>query len=223
MNARANTDYLRKFVEERLGLPLFGVAPIGSVIETASDEIIDVAREMSFAIALGHPLSKAILDTIIDRPTRIYKHHYQQVNWRLDRLALELAIEIERTGARALPTPASVIVDWEKQTSHLSHRHAALGAGLGWRGRHGLVVTPEFGAQVRWSTVLTDMPLIPGIPMDRDCGDCTACIETCPAEAIEMDGCNVGKCFEKLKEFAKIPGVGQYICGVCIKVCRGER
>ena len=223
MDSSSNSELLKRFSHERLGLPLFGVAPVESVMETVSEEIRAVAEKMSYAIVLGHPLSRALLETVIDRPNRIYKHHYQQVNWRLDRAALELTTYIGKMGAEAIPIPASIIVDWERQTAHLSHRHAALAAGLGWRGRHGLTVTPKYGAQVRWVTVLTDLPLIPGEPMDRDCGDCTACVDACPAGAISMDGCDVEKCFAKLKEFAKIRGVGQYICGVCLRACKGER
>ncbi len=227
MDAVNNMEFLSEFVVERLGLPVFGaaraVAPVESVLDTCSEEILPVAKTMSFAVVLGHPLSLAVLETVIDRPTIIYKHHYQQVNWRLDRAAVELSQKIGELGARALPIPASIIVDYKNQRGHLSHRHAALAAGLGWKGRHGLVVTPEYGAQIRWATVLTDLPLIAGSPMERDCGGCVACIKPCPANAISKGSCDVERCFAKLDEFARTPGIGHHICGICIRECKGQR
>jgi len=222
MNAKENTQILAEYVSQKLNLPVFGVATLGPIFSKVDKQIEAVARKMKYAVVLGHPLSKGVLDTIVNRPTILYKHHYKQVNWRLDRSALELAIFMESLGAKALPIPASIILNWKKQTAHFSHRDAALQAGLGWRGRHGLVVTPHYGAQIRWASILTDLELIPGEPMHCDCGDCRACLEVCPAGAISEDGCDVELCFEKLKKFAGMRGIGQYICGVCIKACRGK-
>ncbi|MEO0087241.1 MAG: 4Fe-4S double cluster binding domain-containing protein, partial [candidate division WOR-3 bacterium] len=57
-----------------------------------------------------------------------------------------------------------------------------------------------------------------------DCGDCYACINICPAGAIKekKEDFDHLKCFEKLKEFQKKGYVGQYICGLCVKVCKGK-
>jgi len=57
-------------------------------------------------------------------------------------------------------------------------------AGLGWIGKNCLLVTPEEGPRVRWTTVLTDAPLqVTGKPMEERCGDCEACIAICPVKA----------------------------------------
>ncbi|HHS50792.1 MAG TPA: epoxyqueuosine reductase [candidate division Zixibacteria bacterium] len=218
-----NSAEVRRFVGDELRLPAVGFCRTEDLAETIDERILPAVRELEFAIVLGHPLSNAVLDTIDDRPNLLYKHHYQQVNWRLDRAATELALFLELRSAKAMPIPASVIVDWENQRGHLCHRTAAITAGIGWRGRHGLVVTPQFGAQMRFATVLTNIPLPPCEPMENLCGDCTACISACPAGAISQQGCDVGKCFELLKEFSKMRGIGQFICGVCIKACEGGR
>lgn len=220
--AHENKSFISEFVTDRLNLPVFGIAPIESILETIDGEIRQVVDQVEYAIVLGHPLCVGVLETIDDRPTILYKHHYQQTNWRLDRAALELAVAIETRGYKAVPIPASVITDWKNQRGHLSHRHAAIAAGLGWKGRHGLVVNPEYGSQIRWVTILTDMFLAPDNPLELDCGSCRDCIGVCPADAIDINGCDVRKCFDKLKEFSKLQGVGQYICGVCIKACSGK-
>jgi epoxyqueuosine reductase QueG len=128
---------------------------------------------------------------------------------------------IQEQGFRALPIPASQIIDWEKQQGHVSHKKVGKLAGLGWIGRNNLFVTPDMGARFRMVTVLTDMPLISGKPLGLDCGSCRRCISTCPAQAImEAPGdFDHLACYEKLKEFRKKGIVGQYICGVCVQAC----
>jgi epoxyqueuosine reductase QueG len=98
----------------------------------------------------------------------------------------------------------------------------ALRAGIGWIGRNNLLVHPEYGSKIRLATVLTDMPLESGKPVEKDCGDCKKCVEICPVSAISetYKEWNKQACLEKLKYFAKAHNVGQYICGLCVKVCQ---
>lgn len=128
-------------------------------------------------------------------------------------------------GHEALPIPASQIVDWEMQTAHLSHKMVALRAGIGWIGRNNLLVHPDYGAKIRLATVLTDLPLVESSRIARDCGECRKCIDICPAGALKESYKDYDKeaCLEKLKYFAKAHGIGQYICGLCVKVCNADR
>jgi epoxyqueuosine reductase QueG len=124
----------------------------------------------------------------------------------------------------ALPIPASQIIDWERQQAHLSHKKIGRLAGLGWIGRNNLLVNPEFGAQFRLVTVLTNMPLKPDKPLESDCGECRRCLSCCPAAAIKekQEDFDHKACFNKLKEFRRSGIVSQFICGVCVKACRGS-
>ncbi|MBI4688224.1 MAG: epoxyqueuosine reductase [Nitrospirae bacterium] len=163
-----------------------------------------------------------MLKGVIIGPTVHYLHHYKMLNHLLDQTTLRLSIEIQNMGYRAMPIPASQIVNWEKQIAHLSHKMIALRAGMGWIGRNNLLVHPELGSRIRIATVLTDMPLKTDKPIERDCGACRKCIDICPVSAIgdtyeEWDRI---ACLEKLKYYAKAFNVGQYICGLCVKVCK---
>ncbi|ABZ84118.1 tetrachloroethene reductive dehalogenase domain protein, putative [Heliomicrobium modesticaldum Ice1] len=64
----------------------------------------------------------------------------------------------------------------------------AIDAGLGELGRHGLLITPEFGSNVRLCKVLTNMPLLADSPVDfgiaRFCRNCLACADHCPSRSI---------------------------------------
>ncbi len=222
MNRTGNRDHVRRFCFER-GAVSFGVAALDSI---RTDDFLlpaSMLGQLPTGISLALRVSKTVLATLEHHPNRLYEHHYRQVNFALDRLSLALADEIHRLGFQALPIPASQIVDWERQRAHLSHKRVAVAAGLGWLGRSNLLVTPDYGAQVRLATVLTDLPLEPDAPLDRDCGACRDCIDACPANAIRAKQSEFDHlaCFEMLKEFQRRRYVGQYICGLCVRACSG--
>ena len=204
----------------------------------------------SRALVFGFPLQDAVLESLVDRPTPIYFHLYRQANYQLDSVALEAAALVQHAGFRAIAIAASQIVDrGEGEISrergehgagngdgprigtvpisrpifrgHVSHRLLGWAAGLGWRGRNNLLVNPTYGSRVRYVSVLTDAPIEPDRPLDRDCGKCVACLRVCPAEAIQgkCEDFRLDLCYAKLCEFARIPFVGQHICGVCVKTC----
>lgn len=64
-------------------------------------------------------------------------------------------------------------------------------AGVGEQGRHGFVVTPEFGSNFRPAVITTNLPLQPDKPIDigvrEFCMKCMVCAETCPSASISFD------------------------------------
>ena len=177
-----------------------------------------------YAISVGYHLSDAILDDIEDRPTPLYFQHYQRVNILLDTLGLILTNAIQGLGFQAVPIPASQLVDWVSQRGHLSHKHVAQAAGIGWIGRNNLLVNERHGARIRLLTVLTDIPLRSSSPSIQDCGSCRACIPLCPAGAIKdrREDFDHIRCYEQLKIFSKTLRFSHHICGVCVRACRGR-
>ena len=110
----------------------------------------------------------------------------------------------------------------------------AIQAGLGQYGRHGLLITPEFGPRVRIAKIFTDLPLAHDKPIDfgvtEFCNLCRRCSKGCPPKAIP-DGApseerhsvsnlvgvkkwttNADKCFK----FWTNQGTD---CSICIRVC----
>jgi len=223
MDKNKNYTSLKKFCQN-LGIDLFGVADIKDIKKDfmLSENILE---NLDKAVCLGVRLSSSILEEITDAPTRLYFHHYRTVNAFLDQAALGACNYVQNKGFLALPIPASQLVDWRNQKAHLSHKKLGVLAGLGWVGRNNLLVNKKFGSQFRLVSILTNMPLKIDKPTKEDCGSCRLCITVCPAGAIKENSQDFEhlKCFEKLKEFQKQKLVDQYICGICVKVCKGDK
>ncbi|MEE9416412.1 MAG: reductive dehalogenase [Acidimicrobiales bacterium] len=64
----------------------------------------------------------------------------------------------------------------------------AIQAGLGEYGRHGLLITPELGTQLRLGKIFTNLPLAHDKPksfgVKKFCESCNRCAKACPAKAI---------------------------------------
>lgn len=206
------------------GISLFGVAWIDNLNQHVVGISPHTVEDLSFAISLGVRLSDKIIDDIQDHPTQLYLHHYRQVNYLLDRVALLLSNFIQQQGYQALPIPASQVIDWEHQRGHLSHKLVAREAGLGWIGRNNLLITPQWGARVRLVTILTNFPLTTDQRISRSCNTCRQCLKVCPAGAIkeESEEFDHLACFEQLKKFRREWNIPHYICGICVKACRGS-
>ncbi len=220
---------IKTFCQEK-GAALFGAADISGIkpdFALSPNE----TKGLDKAISIGVALSGKVLEGIVDHPTKLYYHHYRQVNAFLDQLALQVVNILQQDGFCGLAIPASQIVDWEKQTAHLSHKKIAELAGLGWLGRNNLIVNPEFGSRFRLVTILTDAPLEVYLQPKKSliieesvlqtCGVCRTCIFVCPAGAIKENPKDFDHiaCYEKLREFRKLGYTDQFICGICVKVC----
>jgi len=222
MDKQSNYRILKRFATGQ-GIDLFGVADIQDVKKDfqLSEKLV---AKLDKAVCLGLRLSGSILTEISNAPTRLYFHHYRTVNASLDQASLKVANFIQNKGFQALPVPASIILDWENQKAHLSHKQLGVLAGLGWLGRNNLLVNKKLGSQFRLATILTDLPLKLDQPVKEDCQMCHLCVKLCPAQAIQENPGDFDhlRCFEKLKEFQKNKLVDQYICGVCVNVCKGK-
>lgn len=212
----------------------FGVSDLSSahdaILEQGGPVISGFPRAISIGVALMHTIVDRLPDRITD-PTgvRNYEHHaYAIVNRRLDHIAARVSSVLQQAGHRAMPIPASMIVDTGNQRSEFSHKLAAHLAGLGWIGRNCLLITPEVGPRARWATILTDAPLTPtGTPIDQRCGSCRQCVDACPAQAFTGEPYRDGeprearfdfhKCQAYFDEMSTTIGVG--VCGMCLYAC----
>ena len=83
-------------------------------------------------------------------------------------------------------------------TVPISDKHWAARAGLGWIGRHTLLITKQWGTWVNLGEIVTTEECDRyDTPIDHNCGVCHRCVDACPNRAIASDGppmINVARC-----------------------------
>jgi epoxyqueuosine reductase len=101
------------------------------------------------------------------------RDYHKVLRTRLQRLADRIAAEVGEFGYRVFTDSAPVM-----------EVELAARAGLGWRGKHTLVLTREAGSYFFLGEIYTDLPLPADVPASEHCGACTRCIDVCPTGAI---------------------------------------
>jgi len=101
------------------------------------------------------------------------RDYHKVVRSRLARLAARIEEAIGPFGHRVFCDSAPVM------EVELARR-----AGLGWRGKHTLLIDPRRGSAFFIGTLYTDLALPADGAHDDHCGRCTRCIEACPTGAI---------------------------------------
>lgn len=100
------------------------------------------------------------------------RDYHKTMRARLQKLA-------ERIGAEA-PHGYRVFVD----SAPVLEVELASRAGLGWRGKHTLLLDRGAGSFFFLGEIFTDLPLPMDAPAQNHCGTCSACIDACPTGAI---------------------------------------
>lgn len=116
-----------------------------------------------------------------------YTHVRNTVSPKMDAMALNFCIEMERRGTVCVPVPTNEC-EWDERTgrwrSIVSQKHAAQAAGLGVIGKHSLIITPELGSMVWLGAVLCEDALEPDALKPSVCADCHICVDVCPVGAL---------------------------------------
>jgi epoxyqueuosine reductase len=125
------------------------------------------------------PEGAEALDVLAD-PSRAYVARYalgrvyhKVLRARLARLVGRIEGEVGPFGYRVFTDSAPVL-----------EVALAAKAGLGWRGKHTLLLTREAGSYFFLGEIYTDLPLPVTQPVTPHCGTCSACIASCPTGAI---------------------------------------
>lgn len=101
------------------------------------------------------------------------RDYHKVLRSRLQQLAVRIAAEIGPFGYRAFTDSAPVM------EVELAQR-----AGLGWRGKHTLLLNRDAGSMFFLGELYTDLPLPVDTQDSAHCGECRACIDVCPTQAI---------------------------------------
>ena len=151
------------------------------------------------------------------------RDYHKLMRNRLKKLGQKIEQEIGAYGFRPFVDSAPVL-----------ERQLAEKAGLGWRGKHSLLINQEAGSWFFLGELFVDLPL----PIDDEntfegCGKCVACITLCPTGAIvEPYVVDARKCISYLtiehqgaipQQYRALLGNRIYGCDDCQLVCPWNR
>jgi epoxyqueuosine reductase QueG len=191
------------------------------------------------AISIALALDPVIVKGVKNGPTPEYYKEYLRANATLNEIAQKTVRLLLGADYQAEPFPATV-ADSDPEYERIlkaayQHKTAATRAGVGFIGKSGLLITPDFGPRVRLVTVFTDFPLPTGQPIvEGRCGGCRLCVEACPVGAIRGREWRAGMAREKLIDaracrrgakrlLEERVGADEAVCGICVAICpRGQ-
>lgn len=219
---------ITKYIKDELlshGADLVGV---GNLSELPSD----IRCGLPIGICVAVKYQKEVIRGISDLPTKEYYDQYNLLNEKLDMLVTLGADALNILGYKSIPQTTAYVEQFGTDyDSLLPHKTVATRSGLGWIGKSALLVTEAFGSMIRLSSILTDAPLETTEPINKSkCGNCSVCIESCPAGAISGNLWTVGTsrdelydavaCRKTARERAKkVFNIKITQCGKCIEVC----
>jgi epoxyqueuosine reductase len=114
-------------------------------------------------------------------------------------------------------------------TAPVPERELGARAGLGWIGKHTLLIHPRLGSWMLLGGFLTTLELTPSpSPIADHCGSCARCIDACPTDAITPYSVDARRCISYLTierraeiaaEFHAPIGDWLFGCDICQEVC----
>jgi len=177
-----------KGLAKELGIDLVGIAPIERFREAPPQAhpatILPKARSViSLAIRLNRTIQKIYLIPNSGEPFSRFASSLMSNT--IDKIANEVANFLEDHGHDACPLPADSDLSSLFNYPQISHRHVAVAAGLGHIGWSNNLITPEFGAGVKLTSIITTARLEPDpVRPSNSCLHCLACVNICPVEAL---------------------------------------
>jgi epoxyqueuosine reductase len=101
------------------------------------------------------------------------RDYHKVLRNRLAKLADKIRAEVDEFDGRVFTDSAPVM-----------EVELASKAGIGWRGKHTLLLTREHGSWFFLGEIYLNLPLPIDEPQTAHCGSCTRCIDVCPTQAI---------------------------------------
>jgi epoxyqueuosine reductase len=146
------------------------------------------------------------------------RDYHRLMRTRLRNLAARVAKQVGEFNCRAFVDSAPVL-----------EVELATKAGLGWRGKHTLILDRDAGSWFFLGEIYTDLPLPADAPVPEHCGSCTRCIDICPTQAIRAPyRLDARRCISYLtielkgaipEELRPLIGNRVYGCDDCQLVC----
>ncbi len=191
------TEVLKKLVLAA-GADDFGVLPLDrpALAEEKSD-ILKLFPGTKALISIVHRMNR---ENIRCASRAVSDLEFAQSIEEINQVAREIVFRLSDMGIGALNHSAGFPMDlstWPGKMWPVSHKTAAVEAGLGRLGHNRLLIHPDFGNFIMLDTILIDRePTVYNDPLDYNpCIQCKLCAAVCPVGAIAPDGCfNFANC-----------------------------
>lgn len=175
-----------KEILKSLGADLCGIASIDRFADAPKGyHPLDVMPECKSVIVFA---CRFPVGTLLCTSHAPYTRVRNSITPKMDAVALDFCIEMERRGVLCAPVPTNES-QWDGNTNRsrsvISLKHAAQAAGLGTIGRHSLLITPEFGSMVWLGALLCTEALEADDLKENICTGCNLCVNVCPVNALE--------------------------------------
>ncbi|GAW93465.1 4Fe-4S dicluster domain-containing protein [Calderihabitans maritimus] len=219
------TEEVKEYLYSQ-GADLVGIAGAESLKEAPEGcRPTDYLPTTKSVISIGYALNRGpVLN--LPQSRNEYLLEFECANSTLNHLGHKIAKFIEKKGFDSMAFPATASIgDGARLRGDISHKHAAVAAGLGCFGVNNLILTPDYGSRVRLATVITEVELTPDQPFkDSLCNRCGKCVRNCPAGALtgweELYTPEAGWRMDKEKCYHYIfVKLGGRRCGMCIAAC----
>ena len=148
----------------------------------------------------------------------VYADEYNRINNVLNDVCSKLASVLDGAPLRATSELGEKVRSVEEYYSpaKISHRVVAEHAGIGARGKSELIVTKQNGSALRLNSFITPKELERDKKVEDLCGDCTACLDSCPILLRKTELRNYRQqCMEKINAL----NLRYPVCGICVKAC----
>ncbi len=248
---KQNSQLIKKIARE-LGFDFCGIAPISKLTNEQQDykkwlakgyhgkmSYLEKNLSLRFNPALFFDNAKSVISLAInylpstkqsnDNYYNISKYAYgkdyhQIIKKKLSDLLNKIHEKTDNVNGRGFVDSAPV-----------AERNWAQKAGLGWIGKNGCFIIPQYGSYYFLCELIIDKELDYDEPFTKNyCGNCTKCIDNCPTKAIKKNGfINANQCIsyltielkDHIDKASNIPKFKNWIfgCDICQDICPWNR
>jgi epoxyqueuosine reductase QueG len=248
LEVKARTQQLFTFYKDQLRQygrkGLFGVAKFPEVYDTLMpvqqerlrsicgdhfNRLLEEGSIISIAIAYDEDIISTInvqsgqgLDI---EKWNVYAREYDVINSILNAISKRISKEID-----GIAIPATWVSGVREKYKYvrdafgetISHRAVAEIAGLGWRGKNGLVINETYSCAIRFASIIVPFILSYGQRNKMSCSDCTACEKACSFIRNKSILSDYRDYCRRYIDYLTSKGLKHDVCGKCIKACYFE-
>jgi len=216
---RRNITFLIQECALHEGVPLYCVIDLDDISEEDRKFFTDILPTAKAAILMGRPITDSLYrmeQLVAGKEGRITSVVEQKCLIHL----LRFQEKLESIGYDAEYVQAPILPDFEfARILSLSR--------AGYVGKNGYLISEDHGCRTNMGILITSAPMQGGDlryhPFEENkCGDCTKCIDACPAGALTCNGYDKEKCqaYRDNPDHIIKPSKYSWLkCDMCMRVC----